>query len=112
MQARAKEASTKSSCHTVQLAAEDFSVQNNGVYSANVAGDITPSGDTLVALLPGGILLENSFTKLPSEPIDGLAAAPGQCGYQVLLDAVGTNVGYSITGWGKDAMVLTLSSGS
>ena len=112
MQARAKEASTKSSCHTVQLAAEDFSVQNNGVYSANVAGDVTPSGDTLVALLPGGILLENSFTKAASEPVDAVAAVPGQCGYMVIQDAVGTNVGYTITGYGKDAMVLTLSSGS
>ena len=37
MQDRAKEASVKSNCHTVQLAAEDFSVTNNGVYGANVA---------------------------------------------------------------------------
>jgi prepilin-type N-terminal cleavage/methylation domain-containing protein len=111
MQARAKEASTKSNCHTVQLAAEDFSVQNNGVYAANLA-DVTPSNETIVLLLPGGILLENSFTKLASEPVDAVAAAPGQCGYMVIQDAVGTNVGYTITGWGKDAMVLTLSSGS
>ena len=30
MQSRAKEASMKSNCHTVQLAAEDFAVQNDG----------------------------------------------------------------------------------
>ena len=36
MQSRAKEASTKSNGHTVQLAAEDFAVQNNGVYAANI----------------------------------------------------------------------------
>ena len=35
MQARAKEAAVKSNCHTVQLAAEDFAVQNDGVYAAN-----------------------------------------------------------------------------
>ncbi len=111
MQSRAKEASTKSNCHTVQLASEDFAVQNNGVYAADLAAT-TPNGDTIVALLPSGLLLENPFTKAASEPIDGAAATPGQTGYVVIQDASGTNVGYTITGFGKDAMVITLSSGS
>ncbi len=81
MQARAKEASTKSNCHTVQLAAEDFSVQNNGVYAANIGADATPSGDTITDLLPGAVLLENSFTKAATEPVNGVAATPGQAGY-------------------------------
>ena len=34
MQNRAKEGSTKSNMHTVQLAAEDYSVQNDGRYAA------------------------------------------------------------------------------
>ena len=34
MQNRAKEGSTKANMHTVQLAAEDYGVQNDGVYSA------------------------------------------------------------------------------
>jgi prepilin-type N-terminal cleavage/methylation domain-containing protein len=34
MTARAKEGSTKANMHTVQLAAEDFSVQNDGKYAA------------------------------------------------------------------------------
>jgi prepilin-type N-terminal cleavage/methylation domain-containing protein len=34
MQNRAKEGSTKSNMHTVQLAAEDYSVQNDGNYAA------------------------------------------------------------------------------
>src|SRR5262245_66584157 len=33
MQNRAKEGSTKSNMHTVQLAAEDYGVQNDGVYA-------------------------------------------------------------------------------
>ena len=33
MQARAKEGSTKSNMHTFQLAAEDYSVSNSGVYA-------------------------------------------------------------------------------
>src|SRR5437870_8847490 len=36
MQNRAKEGSTKSNMHTVQLAAEDYGVQNDGVYAATM----------------------------------------------------------------------------
>jgi len=111
MQSRAKEASTKSNCHTVQLAAEDFSVQNDGVYAANT-GDALPSGDTLIDLLPGGALLENPFTKAASEPIDGAAATAGQTGYLAVDDnGDGVNDGYSITGFGRDAVIITLTSG-
>ena len=76
MQARAKEASCKSNCHTVQLAAEDFAVQNDGVYAGNVGVDTTPFGQTIIHMLPGGINLENPFTKAATEPVDGAAAAP------------------------------------
>ncbi|MCK4538820.1 MAG: prepilin-type N-terminal cleavage/methylation domain-containing protein [Candidatus Krumholzibacteria bacterium] len=113
MQSRAKEAGVKSSCHTLQLAAEDYAVQNLGIY-AGTAGDILPNGDTIIQLLPGGILMDNSFTRLPTEPavFGGVAGAPGEIGYlAVLID--GVNVGYSITGVGKDAgtTVITLTSG-
>ncbi len=110
MQARAKEASTKSNCHTVQLAAEDFAVQNDGVYAGAVAN--------IVPMLPdadgdgNGDQLENPFTKARTEPIDGAAATPGQSGYVPIVDAAGVNVGYTITGFGKTALVITLSSGS
>jgi type IV pilus assembly protein PilA len=112
MQARAKEASTKSNCHTVQLAAEDFSVQNNGVYATD-NGDALPSGDTIQDLLPNAALLENPFTKAATEPQWGAAAAsPGETGYVVIQDASGTNVGYTIDGYGKSSTIITLSSGS
>ena len=111
MQSRAKEASTKSNGHTVQLAAEDFAVQNNGVYAANVGLDTTPGGDTMIALLPGGLNLQNPFTKAATEPVNGAAALPGVTGYVPILVA-GVNSGYTITCYGKAAMVLTLSSGS
>jgi type IV pilus assembly protein PilA len=99
MQARAKEASCKSNCHTVQLAAEDFSVQNDGVYATN-NGDILPSGDTIQDLLPQGLPLENPFTKVATEPTWGAAAAaPG-------------GTGYVIDGQGKGGVVIiTLTSG-
>ena len=103
MQARAKEASVKSNCHTVQLAAEDYAVQNDGVYSGVVAN--------LTALLPSGALLQNPFTRAATEPVDGAAATSGQTGYAPIAQG-GVNVGYTITGFGKTATIITLSSGS
>ena len=113
MQSRAKEASAKSNGHTVQLAAEDFSVQNNGVYAGNVDIDTTPSGDSMVDLLPGGALLENPFTKAAEEPTIGAAATAGDTGYVPIAPA-GVNIGYTITCCGKEpgVVILTLSSGS
>jgi len=112
MQARAKEASTKSNCHTVQLAAEDFAVQNDGVYAGDVDQDATPGGETIVDMLPNGALLTNPFTKIASEPRNGAAAGEGQTGY-VPITQNNVNVGYTITGAGKGGnVILTLSSGS
>ena len=113
MQARAKEASVKSNCHTVQLAAEDFAVQSDGVYAANVNADATPFGDTIVMMLPGGALLDNPFTKAPTEPVDlAVAGQPGETAYWPVVQG-GVNVGYTISGCGKVAgnVVITLTSG-
>lgn len=112
MQARAKEAAVKSNCHTIQLASEDFAVQNDGVYAGTVAEALPSTGESIVTMLPGGALLENPFTKIATEPIDGVAATSGQSGYApVALN--GVNIGYSITGCGKDNgnVIITLTSG-
>jgi prepilin-type N-terminal cleavage/methylation domain-containing protein len=110
MQMRAKEASVRGNCHTVQLAVEDFGVQNDGFYAANLA-DVTPVGETIIDLLPGGALLENPFTRAATEPVNGAAANPGETGYQVWVDG-GMNVGYTITGFGRNVMIITLSNGN
>lgn len=110
MRNRAKECAVKTNCHTVQLTAEDFAVQNDGVYPDDVDADTTPGGQTLIAMLPGGALLENPFTLVASEPDNAVAAAPGEIGYQPIVEA-GLNIGYSITGFGKNELVITLSSG-
>jgi prepilin-type N-terminal cleavage/methylation domain-containing protein len=113
MQARAKEASVKSNCHTVQLASEDFAVQSDGVYASDTNVDATAGGDTIIDMLPGGLQLENPFDKTVSVPLAAAAAAaPGQTGYVPIVDAAGSNVGYTITGFGKTALIITLSSGS
>lgn len=103
MQDRAKEAKVKSVAHTVQLSAEDYAVRNDGLYSIAVA-DLTP-------LFPGGALLDNAFTGAPTEPVAAEAATSGQVG----IDDVGIAVagtGYRITGFGKDALILTLTNGT
>ncbi len=48
MENRAKEGSTKSNMHSFQLAAEDYSVANNGFYatSANGVASMLPKGGT------------------------------------------------------------------
>ena len=106
MQDRAKEARVKSVAHTVQLAAEDYAVRNDGIYS-DAGADIQP-------LFPGGLLLDNPFTAAATEPQFAAAAnATGTCGILAIAQA-GVNVGYTITGVGKVAgqIILTLSSGS
>ena len=107
MQDRAKEAKVKGAAHTVQLAAEDFAVRNDGIYSAD-AGDVGP-------LLPDGPLannrLQNAFTAAYDQPVFGAAATtPGQVGLTIINDGV-ANVGYTINGWGKENEILELSSG-
>jgi prepilin-type N-terminal cleavage/methylation domain-containing protein len=113
MQSRAKEASTKSNAHTSQLAAEDFSVQNDGVYAALTTTALA-NGNTMVDLLPQAALLVNPFSKVADSPVDGAAAAAGQVGYTALdPDGDGIWDGYTIDGLGKDGatVIITLSSG-
>ncbi|MFT5232147.1 MAG: prepilin-type N-terminal cleavage/methylation domain-containing protein [Candidatus Krumholzibacteriia bacterium] len=104
MQNHAKEASTKSNAHTLQLAVEDYSVRNGGLYSVAPA-DLTP-------LLPRQNLMSNSFTGMMSEPRFGaVAGATGEIGIVALI-AGGVTTGYSISAWGKDNAVLTIEAGS
>ncbi len=113
MAGRSKEAVVKSNCHTVQIASEDFAIQNGGIYAADVDIDTTPSGSTLVDLLPKSRLLTNPFTRVETEPVNGAAADPGETGYLPIVQN-GVPAGYNITGVGKVAgtVVLALISGS
>ncbi len=109
LQGRAKEAKVKGAAHTLQLAAEDFAVRNQGIYS-DLAGDLLP----ILPLNPtGSNNLENPFTRLYTEPVfAGAAGTPGQIGIVTVVDATGTNVGYLINGWGIDDEIVQLSSGN
>jgi type IV pilus assembly protein PilA len=110
--ANSKEASVKSNSHTVQVAAEDFSVKNDGVYAADLGTATATTGETIVDMLPRNTLLANPFTGVATEPIDGAAAASGETGYEPVVDGTGSNVGYVITGYGRTAIVTRLSNGN
>jgi type IV pilus assembly protein PilA len=100
VQSRAREAAVKSNMHTTQLAAEDYSVTNNGIYATDVAD--------IAALLPDSAGFLNPFTGDPELPIDGTAATPGEVGY----DEVGTPpTGYTISGFGHSNPLNPLTSG-
>ena len=104
MKSKAKEANVKSGAHTLQLAAEDYAVQHNGQYSA--------AGADLLPLLPQGELLQNGFTGNFTEPnFENVAATIGQIGIVTVFQD-GLVRGYSISGFGKDELVVTLTNGS
>lgn len=106
MQDRAKEGATKSNMHAVQLAAEDYGVQNDGAYA-----------DDMAKLAPG---LPANF----KNPFDGTtgngnawedrptfagspAANPGLASYSDSLTAQ-----YNVKGWGRSSeLSLVLTSG-
>lgn len=107
---RAREASTKSNCHTVQLAAENFSILNNGVYAADIDSDMTPGGETIVGMLPGGTLLKNPFTGAATEPVNAAVASnPGETAYSPVAQG-GVLIGYTITGAGQVGNVIITMS--
>jgi len=110
LQVRAKEAAVKSNCHSVQLAVEDFSVLTDGMYPGDVGTDTTPNGQTLIDMLPGGVSLRNEFTNVATEPRDGAANGAGQIGYVPNVNG-GIRDGYTITGYGRTILVMTLTGG-
>jgi len=114
MQSRAKEGSVKANMHTFQLAAEDYGVQNDGVYAANAV--------TLEGLLPGaGTNFKNPFDKSMgtgnswvdqatwARPLTTGGAKSGVTAYG---DSADKQLQYQIAGSGKTAdLPLVLSSG-
>jgi prepilin-type N-terminal cleavage/methylation domain-containing protein len=111
MMANSKEAGVKSNSHAVQVAAEDFSIQNEGVYAADLTSTTNLSGETIIDMLPRNTRLDNPFTGAATEPVDGAAAAPGETGYEPVVDGLGTNIGYIITGQGRTGLITRLSNG-
>src|SRR5882672_1465081 len=105
MQNRAKEGSVKANMHTFQLAAEDYGVQNDGVYAAAAV--------TIEALLPGaGTNFKNPFDKSVgaggSWADQGTWARPMAtgvtlAGVTVYGDSADAKLQYQVAGRGKSA---------
>lgn len=110
MQTRAKEASTKQNMHTFQLAAEDYGVQNNGVYSpaaSAVAATLPSAGNSLVNPFDGGVGVGDAWEDRPNTGA-GASAVPGIASY---ADSSAANV-YNIKGYGKTSPIsIVLTSG-
>ena len=109
MQVNAKEAGVKSNSHAVQVAAEDFAVRAQGVYATDLS-DVA-MGETIIDMLPQNQRLVNPFSRVRTEPIDGPAGAAGETGYEPVVDGMGVNVGYIITGHGQSGVIARLSNG-
>lgn len=103
-----QEAQVKVNCYRVLEAVLQWAEDSNGVYPHNIGVDTTPLGDTVVDLL-GGSLIENPFTLVNTEPQDASAAQPGETGYLRISDG-GVNVGFVITGYGANNVIITLSN--
>lgn len=104
MQARAKEAEVIGCAHAVQMAAENHAVKSGGIYS-DLEADVRP-------FLPHGLLLINAFTGDRTEPqFGGVAVTPGQVGLVAEVEN-GIPVGYTITGFGRDDLVIIYTGGN
>ena len=109
MQDRAKEGSTKTNMHTFQLSAEDYGIQNNGVYASSAA--------SVASLIPpAGITFVNPFSKTAAAFVDaGSWATPLTTGSTVagiVAYKDSLTMRYQIAGRGKTGdLGIVLSSG-
>ena len=103
MQDRAKEGSTKANMHTVQLAAEDYGVKNDGTYAA------------LYSDFSGGLPtnFKNPFSSSAAagedrtSTLNAPTATPGISSYGDTLQ-----LNYNVKGYGKSAaLALVLTAG-
>ncbi len=94
MQDRAKEGSVKSNMHTLQLAAEDYGVQNDGIYAA------TMDASHVADLLPSSFKNPFSSTANAWENRGNFDGAPGAtAGLTSYADS--STATYKIKGVGK-----------
>ena len=109
MQNRAKEGSTKSNMHTVQLAAEDYGVQNDGVYAATMTVGTTSADFQLPANFRNPFTGSTSSGHWENRTNFGGPTA-STSGISSYADSATTQ--YNVKGYGKTAALsLTLTSG-
>jgi type II secretion system protein G len=109
MQDRAKEGSVKANMHTLQLAAEDYGIQNEGQYADN-------AGLVSVLIPPAGITFMNPFNRAAVAWVDQATwTVPLSTGSSIRgVTAYGdsANQKYQVAGRGKNTdFSLVLTSG-
>jgi len=116
MQNRAKEGSTKANMHTLQLACEDYGVQNDGVYAT------TLDATHIYNLLPGqGNGFKNPFSQgtgigsAATNAVEDRTSASAACSAQPGLTSYADSLSggtYNVKGQGKTAaLTLVLTAG-
>ena len=110
MQSRAKEGSVKANMHTVQMAAEDFSLLNDGQYPTSAASTL-PDGRNLSQVCPTGGYPKNPFTKLTSVVGFNVNPTAGNNGEIALNPALTTSYLLKANGSNGDTLALVLTSG-
>jgi len=78
------------------------------VYAAQYGSYPDPLSD-LLPFLPNGERLVNPYTEARTEPVDGMAAQPGQTAYQVAFDNNHNIIGCNISGYGAAGFVHYIS---
>ena len=115
MQSRAKEGSTKSNMHTVQLAAEDYSVQNDGRYAptaAQVLNLLPTYGGGLVNPFDKSVGATNAWVDQATWTVP-LATGTTKAGVVAYGDSADAFLQYQVAGRGQNAeLPLVLSAGN
>ena len=110
MQNRAKEGSTKSNMHTVQLAAEDYGVQNDGVYAATMSVGTAAANFQLPSAFKNPFDGTTGSANAWEDRATFAANAASKSGISSYADSATTT--YNVKGYGKTAaLTLVLTSG-
>jgi hypothetical protein len=102
------EAQVIGNCYIVRDALDEYRAHNDGACPIDIYTDTNDLGLTLIDLLPDGHLLENPFTGERTEPVDTIAAEPGQTGYYMRSPFMPFL--YYINGIGESSTILELSN--
>ena len=110
MQTRAKEGSTKANMHTVQLAAEDYGVQNDGVYAAVMSVGTAAANFQLPSNFKNPFSGSTVLGGAWEDRTTFAASAASTAGITSYSDSSTTQ--YNVKGYGKTAALsLSLTSG-
>ena len=110
LQIRAKEGSTKSNMHTVQLVAEDYGVQNDGVYAATMTVGPTSASFNMPTAFKNPFDASTGSGGAWEDRTSATGPPSAKAGIASYADSNTTS--YNVKGYGKlGAIPITLSSG-